>query len=121
MFDGPAIRAFRGAFERRDCEPKNRPTGRIFVGNDFAIVMPHRLPRPTDALRLLRQIYIDQRKRFDRQQQLEHTHNVGFERYEIWFTTVAHIRAEREAARAQQCCLLRRRKRAGMPTGVAQV
>ena len=83
--------------------------------------MPHRLPRPTDALWLLWQIYIDQRKRFDRQQQLEHTHNVGFERCEIRFTTVAHVCAECDAARAEQRCLLRCCECAGMPARVAQV
>src|SRR6185369_2743862 len=121
MLDCPPIRPFRSALKRGDCEPKNRAASRVFAGNDFAIIMPHRLPRPTDALRSLRQIYIDQRKRFDRQQQLEHTHDVWFESCKIRLTAVADICAEREAARTQQRCLLRCSKRAGMPARVAQI
>ena len=121
MVDSPPISALCGALQRSHREPENRPASRVLVRNNFAVVVPHRLPRPANALGFFRQIYIYERKCLQPQQQMEYPDDIRFERREFRFAIVAHVCAERDAAGAEQGGLLRCCKSARMPAGVAQV
>ncbi len=108
-------------YERRDRKPINRAAHRIFARDNFAVVLPHGLARPTNAARFFRQIHINETHRFFFQQQIEHLCDVWLELVEIWLFVFTHECADCNAAHSEQSSLLRRRQCAGMPAGVAKI
>jgi small-conductance mechanosensitive channel len=51
VLDCPTVGPFRSALQRCDGEPEDGASRRIFVGNNFPVVVAHRLTRPTNSLR----------------------------------------------------------------------
>src|ERR1051326_8227165 len=121
MLNSPAIRSFFGSLQRRNGKPKNRATHRVLARNNFAVVVPDRLPGPPNSFRCLRQGYIQQGHFFFGQEQGGGLSDVRLQLRQGWLTIVGHWRADRDAAQSQQRSLLRSRERAGMPTGIAKI
>ena len=84
MLDRPAVGPFLCTYERRDRKPINRAAHWVFARDNFAVVLPHGLARPTNTARFFRQIHIDETHRFLFQQQSEHFCDVWLELVEIW-------------------------------------
>lgn len=121
MLDRPAVGPFFRSYERRDRKPINRPAHRIFARDNFAVVLPHGLARPTNAARFFRQIHIDETHGFFFEQQFEHLCDVWLKLIEIWLFFFTNKCADGDATPSEQRGLLGRRQRAGMPAGVAKI
>src|SRR5947207_3237378 len=69
ILDRPSIRTFLRGLKRNDGEPENLSVHRIFRGDNFAVVVANRLPRPADAAWVFGEVHIDQAKLLLRQNQ----------------------------------------------------
>src|SRR5262249_27692618 len=53
VLDCPAVSPFRGTFQWSHRKPEDRAPNRVFIRNNFTIVVTYRLPRPTNAFGFL--------------------------------------------------------------------
>src|SRR5262249_51793659 len=61
LFHGPAVSTLLRLLHRNNRKPKVLPPHGVFAGHDPAVIVPDRLTRPSQSLRLpLGKIYIDQ-------------------------------------------------------------